>query len=156
MPARRRGHPRLRHPARRPLGRSAGLPGQLRDRKPRPGPARPDLRPARRFLHAGAAAVVAPLLSVSEDASAVMAARFYHELTAGGGPHEALARAQKWLAGAGTGDQCAFLDEVIAAAESADYPATGLRYLVTAIRENPERHAELTGEWAWSLFTLSI
>ncbi|MEV4521950.1 CHAT domain-containing protein [Micromonospora tulbaghiae] len=123
-----------------------------------PDPSLPDqtFGPPAAFLHAGATAVVAPLLSVSEDVSALMAARFYHELSGGGGPHEALARAQKWLSGSGIGDQCAFLGEVITAAESAGEPVPGLRCLVRAIKEHPERHAELTGGWAWALFTVSI
>jgi len=123
-----------------------------------PDPMLPDqtFGPPAAFLHAGAGAVIAPLLAVSVPSSALVAARFYFELAPGTAPHVALNRAQRWLAGSTAADRQEFLTQLIGDLRAAGRPTTVLERLTRCLGQVHDGTPRMAAFSLWSLFTLNV
>lgn len=95
------------------------------------------------FRHAGARAVIAPMLPVSPLSAMLLSARFYHELSHAGTPEVALAEAQSWLAESSPQDRVGFLDTLASEPAGAGHPSEsyggcGRASRAGTRRENPK------------------
>ena len=123
----------------------------------RPDPLLPDqtFGPPAAFLHAGARAVIAPLLAVPRVGALLLSARFYHGLSRRLPPEEALADAQRWLAGSCQRDRTEFLDGLAAELAGLGRPSDSIRWLKRVTERRHAAGSDRVKLSDWCLFTLN-
>lgn len=113
--------------------------------------------PPTAFLRAGAGTVVAPLLAVRIATSTLLAARFYGEMAVDQTPHQALARAQRWIADSTADQRLDFLTDCARELEGTGRPTHTTRRLIRALARSAARDPGAKAPLSdWCLFTAQI
>lgn len=111
---------------------------------------------AHALIYAGARGVVATLWEIDDLVAAIVVSRFYRELTASGDGAEALARAQRWLAGATKAELGALVNARLAEEPECRWLPYDLATELSALCSSP-RHEEddtiFADPLGWGAFT---
>jgi hypothetical protein len=108
------------------------------------------------FRHAGARAVIAPMLAVSRLGAMLLSARFYYELSHARTPEVALAGAQRWLAGSSPQDRVTFLDALASELADMGHSPDPIQRLRQGIEYRQAAGGTEIRVADWCFFTLSV